>query len=341
LLVSEARFPSVTVFANGSPIDGILAVDIDVNAHFAANRFRVVASLDASGAAIWAQAQLTFDIWLGMGGSTARILLGDVDRIEIDPIGGEVRIDGRDLTSRLIAARIDQAFENQTASEIAILLAGQAGLQAAVTPTTQPVGRYYQNSHTRTALDQHARVTTAWDLLIRLAEYEGFEVWVDSETLNFAPASNAFGILLVTQGDCISLELERSIGLSNPLEVVVKSWDSLGQQAVRQTASAGGAVAADGTPTRYVIVRPNMNAAAALTLAQNTVDQMASHARTIRLEMPGDLTTTPRMALALSGTGTDFDTTYVISAVERRLSFQHGFTQSVQARSPYWTTSST
>jgi phage protein D len=338
LPVSEARCPSVSVFANGTQVNGILAVDVECNAHLAANRFGLVASLDASGPALWAQPQLTLEIWLGMGGASTRILLGDVDRIEIDPIGGEVRADGRDLTARLIAARIDQAFENQTASDIAKLLAAQVGLQPAVTPTTQPVGRYYQNGHTRTALDQHAHATTAWDLLIRLAEYEGFEAWVDGDVLNFAPSSGSFGVLPVTPGACVSMSLERSVGLSNPLEVVVKSWDSLGQQAVRQTATAGsGGVA----PTRYVVVRPNMSAAAALVLARNTVNQMASHARTVRLEMPGDLTTTPRMALALSGTGTDFDATYVISAVERRLSFQHGFTQSVQARRPYWTISST
>jgi hypothetical protein len=82
-----------------------------------------------------------------------------------------------------------------------------------------------------------------------------------------------------------------------------------------------------------------MNAAAARVLAARVLDQMMSHARTITLEMPGDLTTMPRMTLILADTGTDFDNSYVISSVERRISFQHGFTQTVQARSPYWTTS--
>jgi phage protein D len=338
LPVSEARVPTIAVFVNAVQVPGILAADIDLNSHLAANRFRIRASLTASGATIWNQTPLLITIRFGLDGALSTLMTGNADRVTIDPIRGEVSIDGRDLSSRLIASRIQQAFENQTASEVATQLATDQGLQAAVITTTQPVGRYFQNGHTQTSLDQHARTTTAWDLLIRLAEFEGFEVWVEDETLYFMPASTDFGTLSISPSDCISMDIQQSMSLSNNLEVTVKSWNCIGQHMVQQNASAGGTV---GTPSNYVIVRPNLTAAAAQMLAQSVVNQMAAQARSVSFEMPGDLTTMPRMMLTLSDTGTAFDGSYVISDVERRLSFSHGFTQYVQARSPYWTVSST
>jgi hypothetical protein len=45
--------------------------------------------------------------------------------------------------------------------------------------------------------------------------------------------------------------------------------------------------------------------------------------------------------MTLADTGTDFDGDYVVSSIDRRLSMTGGFTQSIEARSPYWTISST
>jgi phage protein D len=337
---SETRLPTVSVAANGAPIPGIIEVELEANNYLAANRFRVVASLALARAAIWAMPDLQLRIQFGLNGAVATAMVGVIDRVSIDVIQGRVSVEGRDLTSRFIAARTEEAFENQTASGIATLLASRQGLLSAVTPTTTPIGRYYQNGHTRTTLGQHARATTQWDLLTHLAELEGFEVWVDGITLNFAPPSGQFGTLAITPRDCLSLTLDRSISLSNPIDVVVNSWDCRGQQAIAQTASANASASA-GAPSRYVVVRPNLTSVAARTLAQTVANQMAGHARTIRLEMPGDLTTAPRSLLTLADTGTDFDGNYVVSSIDRRLSMTGGFTQSIEARSPYWTISST
>jgi hypothetical protein len=84
-----------------------------------------------------------------------------------------------------------------------------------------------------------------------------------------------------------------------------------------------------------------MTADAAQDLAERMLVQMSQQARCVRIEMPGDLTTMPRGTLRLMNTGTDFDDLYVITDVERRLSYRHGFLQTVQARIPPWTISST
>jgi hypothetical protein len=67
--------------------------------------------------------------------------------------------------------------------------------------------------------------------------------------------------------------------------------------------------------------------------------QLSAHAVEISFEMPGDLTTMPRGGIMLSGTGTSFDGTYEVAEVERRISFERGFTQSVLARGLPWTPS--
>jgi hypothetical protein len=262
------------------------------------------------------------------------MILGPVDRVEVDPACGEVVVEGRDLTALFIEARTQENFDNRTSSEIAVALALRQGLVPVVVPTTNLVGRSFQNDHSRTTLDQHARSTTEWDLLIHLAELEGFDVWVDGLILNFAPLNALGASLFLTPQDCISMRLERSLPLASGLTVSVKSWDCRGTRAILQTAttSSSGKTAAN-----YVVVRPNLTSTAAQTLAQRILSQMAQQGRTISIDMPGDLTTQPRAALAITNTGTDFDGVYVVTAVERRVSFRHGFTQTIEARIPPWT----
>ncbi len=329
---SSARTPAVAVSVNGVAVGGVIEAEVSSNSHLAANRFRLRLALDVSGAAVWSSGPLQIGIQFGLDGSWVPMLLGQADFIEIDPIRGEVSVDGRDLTALFIEARTQETFQNQTASDIAILLAARQGLTPNVTATSLPVGRNFQSQHARTTLDQHGRFTTEWDLLTRLADQEGFDVWVDQQVLNFVPPS-ASATVALTPGDCVSLRLERTLSLEGALSVAVKSWDCRGQSSISQTATLGGGVG--GVPD-YVIVRPNLTADAAQSIAQRVLGDMAQHAMCIDLELPGELTMQPRTGLALSGTGTDFDGLYVISDVDRRMSFSAGFTQHVRARVPAW-----
>ena len=48
--------------------------------------------------------------------------------------------------------------------------------------------------------------------------------------------------------------------------------------------------------------------------------------------MPGELEMTPRSMIMLEGTGTDFDQTYYIDVIERRLRLDGGLTSTFSAR---------
>ncbi len=153
---------------------------------------------------------------------------------------GVIRAEGRDLTAALIEARTQETFANRTASEIAQLFAGRHNLAAEVTETRTPVGRYYQDEHDRITLDQFSRATTEWDLLVFLAQQEGFDVFVSGTTLYFQPPAGADVALTLSPDTVLDLRLERSLTLARDIEVTVKSWNSRQQSAFTQTARARG-----------------------------------------------------------------------------------------------------
>ncbi len=334
LAVSDVRQALPLVFANGALIDGIIDVEVDSNSFFAADRFSVRAALAAAGGAPWSDPSLLLEFRVAVNGRWTSLITGTVDGVSIDPIRGELRLAGRDLTSRLVAAQIEESFENQTSSDIAGLLAARRGLAASVAPTDTPIGRYYQAGRTRTALVQHARATTEWDLLCWLAQLENYDVWVSGTTLNFQPAGPFVPSFTLSPDDCMSLRMHHALDLAAGVAVTVRSWNSLSQTAIVQTASNAGD-ALDASPR--TIVRPNLSPNDAQALAQRLVSQISEHERTLVIEMPGDISTLPRMVMALTNTQTDFDGQYVICSVERRLSFAHGYTQVIEARSVPWT----
>ncbi len=337
-MVSNLRAPNSRVLVNGTLLSGVIDFEVCSTSHLSADRFRLRLALAACGSAIWSLSSIEVGIDVEVGGFARSLIVGDVDRVEIDVVLGEVIVDGRDLSSRLLVGRTQETFENRTASEIAELLAARHGLSATVTPTTSRVGRNFQNGCARLTLDQYSRASTEWDLLTDLAEGEGFDVWVAGTSLNFCPPLSGQSPVLVSPEDCVHLRLQRSLSLDSQLGVIVRSWDSRGQTSVSQSAYSPGA--SEVSPS-YVLLRPNLAADAAQSLADHVLEQMTQHGRTISIEMPGELQLDPRCAIQVLQTGTDFDGLYVISEIERRFSFRHGFSQVVQARRPSWTNSST
>jgi phage protein D len=247
-----------------------------------------------------------------------------------------VHLDGRDLTASLIEARTQETFANRTASEIATLLADRHNLSASVTPTTTPVGRYYQSEHDRITLDQFSHVTTEWDLLTFLARQEGFDIFVAGQTLYFQSEGRAADIAVsLTPADVTELKLERSLTLARDIQVVVKSWNSRQNNAFVQQATAicaGSGQKSSVPPQCYVYVRPNLTPDDALKFVRNKLVELTRHERVINISMPGELSLTPRSVVSIEGTGTDFDQAYYIDTIERRLRQNVGMTQRIRAR---------
>jgi phage protein D len=333
---SSLRAPAVSVLANGAELAGVVEARVLSGSHCGADRFRVWLALSANDAAFWASAtQVLVDVRLGLDGAWARMIRGEVDAVQIDPIRRTLSIEGRDLTARLIQARTQESFQNRTASEIATILAARHDLAAAVTPTTTPAGRYYQLEHDRITLDQFSRATSEWDLLVFLAREEGFDLYVDGDTLHFEAPQPRVAVSVAPE-ELTDLRLERALTLARDIEVTVKSWNSRQQAAFTETArvargQGGPQGGMRGRPQQYRVVRPNLTPDQARQLAQGLLTDLSRHERVVGLTMPGELSLTPRSVLALTGTGTEFDQTYFVAEIDRALSLERGFTQRVRA----------
>jgi phage protein D len=335
------RYPRLRVLANGQIVTGATEAEVICNNHYAADRFSVSIALDAdpwAEASFWAsETDILLDVQFSLdgGASFTSLVEGAVDSVNVDPTFGVVRIDGRDLTASLIETRTQETFANRTASEIASLLAQRHNLTPSVSQTSTPVGRYYQNEHDRITLDQFNRATTEWDLLVFLARQEGFDVFVQGQVLNFQPVTQAIDIAIsLRPEDVLDLRLERSLTLARDIEVDVKSWNSRQNSAFVQRARAAGrrGSRSGGPPQRYVFVQPNLTPDQALKLAQRKLAELTRHERIIEINMPGELSLSPRSMILLEGTGTEFDQAYYVDVIERRLRQNGGLTQRIRAK---------
>lgn len=329
---TAVRTPLLRVLAGGAVVAGAFDAEVLSNNHYASDSFRVGLALSADpvhGAAWWAaQDEVLIDVEVSLGGGYVNLVHGTVDTVEIDPVANTVRLCGRDLSARLIEARTQQTLANQSASDIASAFAAEHGLSADVQATTAPVGRYWQLEHDRIVLGGLARATTEWDLLVALAQYEGFDVWVDGTTLHFRPPPAASAPVVVDVAELCSLRLERALTLAGEVAVTVKSWHSRTAQSCAQTASSGQG---GGRRQSFVYITPNLTSDVALKLAQQRLAELTRRELVIVAEMPGELSLAPRQQMLLQGSGTAFDRAYRVNSVERRISAVHGFTQVLRA----------
>jgi phage protein D len=336
------RAPRLRIIANGALLTGAVEAEVISNNHYAADRFAASVALGAdvwTAASFWSsEPDILMDVQFSLdgGASFTSLVQGTVDNVAIDPMTGSVHLDGRDLTAPLIETRTQETFANRTASEIAALLAQRHNLTPRVSPTSTPVGRYYQDEHDRVTLNQFSRATTEWDLLVFLACQEGFDVFVEGTTLYFQPATQQSDPPVVLRpSDLTDLRLERSLTLARDIEVTVKSWNSRQNSAFVQKARAagrGGTRRSGGPPQNYVFVRPNLTPDDALKLAQQKLAELTRHERVIEASMAGELAMTPRSMIMLDGTGSDFDQAYHVDLIERRLHISGGFTQHIRAK---------
>ncbi len=336
MLQADVRQPALQVLVNGTKLVGVYEAEIHTNAYLAADRFSFRSALAADDAALWSALPLQVDIQAGVDGAWQSLIVGQGDTLRIDPIVGQVDVAGRDSSALLIGAQTHESFENLTSSDVASLLAGRHGLAASVTPTAELIGRFYQAGHTRTALSQHGRATTEWDVLSWLAQLEGYDVWVSGLTLYFQPSSIPSGYIAISPDACMAMEMNRDLAIGAGFSLQVQSWDCALQQVVSQSALYGNGVSGGAS---MITLRPNLGAADAQQLARRLASQLSSHERTISLEAPADIVTVPRMQMQVYGTNTDFDGVYTVYEVERRYSVKRGFTQCVQARRSSWTIS--
>ncbi|MCQ8277792.1 hypothetical protein NFI95_04955 [Acetobacteraceae bacterium KSS8] len=343
------RRPRLRLTIAGTVVPGCVSAEIRCGRGSSAATYRVEVSSDAVSAVLqsaWLDAA-SLDVKIEMAfaeagyaqpGSWLAMIQGPVDRITAEPLFGLVVLDGRDNAAKLIDMPLQDGYLNKTASEVAADLAAQCGLQSDVDETTGLIGQYYQIQHSKTVFGAYSRHANGWDLLSELAQIQNYELWVDGTTLHFkqaVPDASPFDVSLqqekpgeaVSCGSLSALSLDRTLGVSGAIQVRVASWNSRQKQTITQSYPAE---VADGARL-YTVLKPNLLPDEAQAIARSTYLQLRARQRILSATMPGELSLAPRRSISLSGTGTGWDTTYVVDHIVRHISAERGFTQTLTA----------
>jgi hypothetical protein len=349
---SHARRPSALVTVNGTPVPGVVSFEVANNNFFAADRFSLCLDLARQPAAMqeaWFSdtndIEVSISTVLLVDGDTTSTPVewidGNVDHVDIDLEDRKARLTGRDFSAAFMEAKTTERFQNQTASQIATLLATRHGLSSQVTQTSTVVGTYYEIDHARLTREE-----TEWDLLTYLAQNEGFDVFVRGKTLFFQPpadeGSKAWTLeyvaptaATIASGTFTALKLGRALTLARDVIVKVQSWNSKTGTSFIKTIKAIGAGKSQqvgGKSQIYSFTRPGMDPQQAIQFGQQKLAEITKHERVINADVPADNVLTPQMRLDLRGTNTSFDQLYFVDEVVRRMSFEEGYRMTVRAK---------
>ncbi len=270
--------------------------------------------------------------------SEVQIFDGLANNIIYDPIRKIVHIQGSDYSSVLANSTIQNAFVNNTASEIAFQIARRHGFDFDITATLAMVGSYRSGDHNQMLLNSHSKFTNEWDLLTYLARSEKFELHVDGKTLVFRPyIKSRYGNEILKMQNMKSIKFNKRCAPSGKTTVVVKSWNSWLNQAL----SHEGEQALDpsdgdhvGTPNDrsdgFVIIRPNLSLMDTKQLSQEYLEILNELECTVDIVMPGEVSLRPHGLMTIIGSDTIFDQEYVVRSVRRCFSATRGFFQYVR-----------
>jgi len=266
------------------------------------------------------------------------VFTGVIDVIDIDVVQGIVTLTGRDYSSLLIDKKITQAFDNQTASEIATKFATENKLTPVVTKTTIPVGTY-NNSYNQTI-----NSVTEWDFLTFLAQQEKFNLYVMNKELHFEPKVVTTRVPFIVhwkEGHFLStspvsnveqLTLSRTLTLAQDVEVKIRSNSIVTGKSFIATATSKHIKGAPITKKQaYVYSYPNLSVLQAKAKAQSLLAEITQHEFLLTATLPPDFTLTKVTPIKLQDTETPFDQLFYLDTITRSVSID-GVTMQIEAK---------
>lgn len=358
ITTSSGRRPRGVVKINGVPVS-FLSANVENKSHFSADTWRVKLEAwqqpEGYGMAYWADAtDVQVEVLFGQlqegddvsarPASVTSLILGQVDDVEIDPLDGDsLIISGRDLSARMIDTKTTNKWPDHVSSWIVTEIAKQFDLTPQVTATKTPVGQFYNSTYSNLARD-----VPTWDLLVFLAQQEGFDCYVRGSTLYFGPpqADNDASPTIITltgtdgvQSNCTRLRLRRSLTLAQDISVTVLSHNVAIGKSVRAIATRAGKRPATTSSSKaaekiqsYVLRRAGLSQEQAQQLANKTLLDLTKFERTFEATMEGDPLLTVQKRAVIQGTQTSYDQSYYIHNISRTIDFDGGFVMSFSGK---------
>jgi phage protein D len=356
-VVAGVRQPRAAVKLNGVVVPGWVSWEVDNNVFRAADTFRVsfaVSELPADRNAAWIAAQSEIDVEIfatekpsdpANYSPTAadRLIHAQTDDVSLEPAQGTIELSGRDLTARLIDTKTSENFSNQTASQVATTLAGRRGLKPVVTATSTKVGNYYTQDHVDVSQER-----SEWELLVKLAEYEGFDVFVAGDEFHFQPkpkeGGDHYAVVWVPADDSAAhpnlntttLSLSRSLTIAKGVTVEVRSWNAKQKKAFTASWPKAAKPTKPGQSNNktqtYRFTVAGLTQDQADKRAQQLYAQIVQHMVSLTADLPGDSILDCDKTIQVRGTGTAFDQIYFPDSVRRSMSFEEGYRMTVSAK---------
>lgn len=291
-------------------------------------------------------------IWMGFPadpdnfsiGELTQMIVGNVDKLDIDPLSKTVSFTGRDLTSLFIDTKTYDKYADQTASQIATQLAQQQGLGTSlIVPTTTPVGTFYTYQNTLMT-----RETTQWDLLTFIAQQEDNVVYVQGNDLVFIPRptvnTSVPFVLNYQSGNPtqaspsypgMSLKLTRSLTLAANVTVKVRvPANPQTGKAFTRTVTSSHTSSGSVQNQIYSYTFPGLNPSQALARAQQLLRDITLHEIKLNTSIPGEVKLTKDSLIQLTGTNTNLDQVYFTDMIVRSMSVDSeiGFHETISAK---------
>jgi phage protein D len=358
-LQSQARNPRALVKINDNTVRKVEYVEYVENNFYMADSFHVRMPLynlqEALNIEYWlSQPAILVETFAGFPNDPLNygpqdldsLILGGINNLNLRVFqnGGYVEFDGFDLSKKFIDNKTTEKYQYQTASSIAITLANKEGLTPIVTPTTQYVGYYYTQDYVQLQTE-----VTEWDLLVYLAQKEGFLVFVRGTNLYFQPkpltSPNPYVLQATTleNGQLASfngttLTLSRNLNYAKDVIVKIKSWNAktghveVTLKAAKNKISQVNATAQTiGQPQVYSYTIPGLSKEQALNQARQLIEDITQHERLLQFTGPADNKLRKDSVIQLQGVSTSADQSYYPDSISRTIS-SSGQTYFMQVR---------
>lgn len=346
-LLSQARNPRALLKINDFLVREIEYIEYVENNLYLSDSFHVKMPLYDLSVALnieyWlSQPAIMVEIYAGFPKNPLSYTSADLDSLIVGGInnvmvrvfenGGYVEFDGFDLSKLLADNKTTEKYQNLTSSQIAKTLAVKRGLIPAVTDTTTKSGYYYNQDYV-----QLQNSISEWDLLIYLAQKEGFQVFVRGKTLYFQPRPSQSSEPYVLQARTLengqlanfngtALVVSRNLNYARDVIIRIRSWNSKSgrvQVEARATPTKKTAVNAAAQPIGeaqvFDYVVPGLSQQQAQDLAQKYLQDISQHERLLETNLPGDNILHKDSVIQLTGVSTSADQQYYPDTITRRI----------------------
>lgn len=271
------------------------------------------------------------------GGMTT-LFVGQVDQPQVDFAQRLVMIRGRDLTAKLTDLKTSEKWQNLSNKDIITQLAGRAGLTVNFGGASDQSGLQFDQDY-----NEISDLDACWNVIVASAKRLGCIAFIKGTTLYVQPLDQAPSSFYqvtyqrptpgqLASGNFTTLSCARNLNLAKDASIQMQSWQhKQGKVVTSEFESKGKKGGSD--KLLYQFRAANLTKGQQDQIAKSHLRETLSHERVVNIgNMPGDVTVSPLMGLALSGTGTAFDQNYILSRIAHHFS-QKGYSMDIEAHS--------